>query len=60
MPSPRRPVRLQLPVALWDAIGAAAKAAKITPGELIQRALRADLARAAADPPKGPARRRSR
>ena len=52
MPSSRRPVRLQLPVELWDAVDAAARAAKITPDELIQRALRADLARAAADPTK--------
>lgn len=60
MPSLRRPVRLQLPVELWAALDAAAKAAKITPDELIQRALRADLARAAADPPKRRGRPRTR
>lgn len=57
MPSSRRLVRLQLPVELWAAVGAAAKAARLTPDELIQRALRADLAREVS---RQPQRRRPR
>jgi len=59
MPSPRKSIRLRLPVGLWTALGTAAEQTGLSTAELIRRAIRADLERAAPPPraPRTPKRR---